>query len=131
MTILWSFSYNSSEKLHGKKFGSHNMTVLYPCYNKVCYKGTALCMKLYGTALCMELYGTALCMELYGTALCMELYGTQHHSGLSCRPYTKVVPLWLFVSPFTFRMASLLHLTLCMLDNFPCFCCRFAYLFQN
>ena len=28
-----------------KKFGSHNMTVLYPnpCYNEVCYKGIALC----------------------------------------------------------------------------------------
>ena len=25
------------------KFGSNNMTVFYPfCYNKVCYKGTAL-----------------------------------------------------------------------------------------
>ena len=44
MTILWSFSYNSFVKFHGKKFGSHNMTVLYPnlCYNKVCYKGSAL-----------------------------------------------------------------------------------------
>ena len=31
----WSFSYNSSVKLHGKKFGSNNRTVLYPnlCYN--------------------------------------------------------------------------------------------------
>ena len=68
-TILWSFSYNPFEnsrlkkleiatwlsyiqiifvnsfiKLHGKKIGNHNMTVLYPkpCYNKVCYKGSAL-----------------------------------------------------------------------------------------
>ena len=40
-----SFSYNSVVKFHIKmKNGSHNMTVLYPnlCYNKVCYKGTAL-----------------------------------------------------------------------------------------
>ena len=46
ITILWSFSYNSFVKLHGKKFGSHNMTLLYPnlCYNEVCYKGTALYM---------------------------------------------------------------------------------------
>ena len=31
-------------KFHGKKSGSHNMTVLYPnsCYNEVCYTGTAL-----------------------------------------------------------------------------------------
>ena len=44
MTIIWSFSYNSFVKFHGKKFGSHNMTVLYsnPCFNEVCYKGTAL-----------------------------------------------------------------------------------------
>ena len=25
MTILWSFSYNSFVRFHGKKFGSHNM----------------------------------------------------------------------------------------------------------
>ena len=37
----WSFSYNSFVKLYGKKFGSHNMTVLYP---NLCYKGTALYM---------------------------------------------------------------------------------------
>ena len=30
--------------MHGKKFESHNMTVLYPnqYYNKVCYKKTTL-----------------------------------------------------------------------------------------
>ena len=44
MTMQWSFSYNSFVKFHVKKFGSHNMTVLYPnlCYNEpheVCYKG--------------------------------------------------------------------------------------------
>ena len=34
MHILWSFSYNSFVKFLGKKFGSHNMTMLYPspCY---------------------------------------------------------------------------------------------------
>ena len=44
MTIQWSFSYDSFVKFHAKKFGSHNITVLYPnlCYNKVCYKGTIL-----------------------------------------------------------------------------------------
>ena len=44
MTILWSFSYNSFVKFHGKIFSSHNVTVLYSnlWYNKVCYKGTAL-----------------------------------------------------------------------------------------
>ena len=30
MVISWSFSDNSFIKLHGKKIGSHNMTVLYP-----------------------------------------------------------------------------------------------------
>ena len=32
------------EKFHGKTFGSHNMTLLYPnpCYNVLCYKGTTL-----------------------------------------------------------------------------------------
>ena len=30
MTILWSFSYNSFIKFHGKKFGSHSMAVSYP-----------------------------------------------------------------------------------------------------
>ena len=29
MTMIWSFSYNSFVKLHGKKYGSYNMTVLY------------------------------------------------------------------------------------------------------
>ena len=45
MIILWSFSYNSFIKFPWeKKFGNHNMAVLYPnlCYNEVCYKGTAL-----------------------------------------------------------------------------------------
>ena len=44
MTMKWSFSYNSFVKFHGKKFGSHNTTMLYPnpCYKKVCYKGTTL-----------------------------------------------------------------------------------------
>ena len=38
MTIKWSFSYNSFVKFHDKKFGSHNITVLYPNLhsNKVC-----------------------------------------------------------------------------------------------
>ena len=42
--ISWSFSYNSFVKFYGKKFGSHNATVLYPnlCYNKMCCKGTVL-----------------------------------------------------------------------------------------
>ena len=49
MTILWSFSYNSCIKFTGKKIGCHNMTVLYPnpCYNEVCYKGTALYCVVY------------------------------------------------------------------------------------
>ena len=44
MTISWSSSYNSFVKFHGKKFGSQNMTVLYPnpCYIEVCYNGTVL-----------------------------------------------------------------------------------------
>ena len=44
MTILWSFSYNSFVKFHGKKFGIHNITLLYPnlCYNEMCYKGTEM-----------------------------------------------------------------------------------------
>ena len=44
MTISWSFSYNYFVKFHGKTFGSPNMTMLYLnlCYNKVCYKETAL-----------------------------------------------------------------------------------------
>ena len=48
MTIKWSFSYNSFVKFHGKKFGGHNMTMLYqnPSYNKVCYKGTAVYIAL-------------------------------------------------------------------------------------
>ena len=42
MTIKWSFSYNSFVKFHGKK--NWDITLLYPnpCYNEVCYKGTAL-----------------------------------------------------------------------------------------
>ena len=42
--ISLSFSYKSIIKLNGKKFESHNMTMLYPnlCYNKACYKKTAL-----------------------------------------------------------------------------------------
>ena len=39
MTILWSFSYYSFVKFHGKLFGNHNMTCLY---RNLCYKGTAL-----------------------------------------------------------------------------------------
>ena len=48
MTMKWSFSYNSFIKFHGKKFGSHNMTVLYPnpCFNEVCYKEIALYISL-------------------------------------------------------------------------------------
>ena len=44
MTISWSFSNNSFVKFHGQKLESHNMTTLYPnpCYNEVCYIGTAL-----------------------------------------------------------------------------------------
>ena len=44
MIISWSFSCNSFVKFQGKKFGSHNMTLLYPnpCYNEVCYIETAL-----------------------------------------------------------------------------------------
>ena len=36
MTILWSFSYNSFVKIHGKKNWDHNITALYPkwCYIK-------------------------------------------------------------------------------------------------
>ena len=36
-------------KFHGKKFGSHSMTVIYPnrCYKEVCYKGTALYMNIH------------------------------------------------------------------------------------
>ena len=29
MTMLWSFSYNSFVIFHGKKYGRHNMTMLY------------------------------------------------------------------------------------------------------
>ena len=44
MTIVWSFFYTSFVKFHGKIFGSHKMTMLYPnlCYNKVCGKGRSL-----------------------------------------------------------------------------------------
>ena len=40
MTMSWSFSCNSFVKFHGKKFGIHNMSVLYPnpSYNEVCYR---------------------------------------------------------------------------------------------
>ena len=58
MTIyVWSISYNSFVKLHGKKiwygkkFGSHNMTVLNvylnPCYNEMFYKVNALYCEIY------------------------------------------------------------------------------------
>ena len=44
MTILWLFSYISFVKFHGKKFGSHHMTMLNPnlCYIEMYYKGMAL-----------------------------------------------------------------------------------------
>ena len=44
MTISWSFFYNSFVKFHGKNNWEPQMTILYPnpCYNEVCYKGTAL-----------------------------------------------------------------------------------------
>ena len=29
-TISWSFSYYSFVEFHGKRIGSHNMTMLYP-----------------------------------------------------------------------------------------------------
>ena len=40
----WSFLFNLFVKFHGNKYVSHNMAMLYPnpCYNEVCYKGTAL-----------------------------------------------------------------------------------------
>ena len=42
MTILWSFSFNSFVKFHGKKNREHyNISTVNPCYNEVCYKGTA------------------------------------------------------------------------------------------
>ena len=52
MTMKWSFSYNSFVKFNSKNFGSNNMTMLYPipCYNDVCYKGTApyyICVDKY------------------------------------------------------------------------------------
>ena len=45
MTILWSFSYSAFLKFHGKN-GNYSMTMLCPNqnYNKVCYKGTELCI---------------------------------------------------------------------------------------
>ena len=45
--MKWSFFYKSFVKSHCKKYESH-MTVLYlnPCYNEVCYKGTALYPKV-------------------------------------------------------------------------------------
>ena len=44
MIILWSFTIIPLQNSMVKKFGSHSMTLLYPdlCYNKACYKGTAL-----------------------------------------------------------------------------------------
>ena len=41
-----SFSHSSLKNSRINKFGSHNITVVYPnlCYNKMCYKGTALCI---------------------------------------------------------------------------------------
>ena len=46
MTVIWSFSYNSFVKFHGKKIGSHYMArfFLNPCNNEVCYKGSLPCM---------------------------------------------------------------------------------------
>ena len=43
MTISWSFRFPLI-LFHGKKFGCHNMNMLYPnsCYNEVCYNGTVL-----------------------------------------------------------------------------------------
>ena len=37
LVVSLSFSINSSLKFHGKNFGSHSMTLLYPnlCYNEV------------------------------------------------------------------------------------------------
>ena len=48
MTFLWSFSYNALVGFHGKIFGSHNMTVLYPnlCYNEACYKEATLYLSI-------------------------------------------------------------------------------------
>ena len=43
MTITWSFSYNCCVKLLRKKFGSHNMTVLYP---NLCYKKSTLSLPI-------------------------------------------------------------------------------------
>ena len=53
MTILWSFSYNYFVKLHSKKNGNLNMTVLYQnlCYNEVCYIRIAM---YFETALLMS-----------------------------------------------------------------------------
>ena len=45
MTIKWSFSYNSFVKFHGKEIWEPQPDRgIYPnpCYNEVCYKGTAL-----------------------------------------------------------------------------------------
>ena len=43
MTMEWSFSYNFLVKFNYEKFGSSNMTVLYPNlhFNEACYKGAA------------------------------------------------------------------------------------------
>ena len=43
--ILWSVSYNSYVKFHGKNIGSHKMTMLYSnmfLYNEVCDRGITL-----------------------------------------------------------------------------------------
>ena len=49
MTILWLFPIFPLNSYRVEGFGSHNLTVLYPnpCYDKMCYKGTALyCYKV-------------------------------------------------------------------------------------
>ena len=44
MTMKCSFSYNPFVKFHGKKFlePEHDRLYRNQCYQKVCYKGTAL-----------------------------------------------------------------------------------------
>ena len=41
-----------------QKFGSPNMTVLYPipCYNEVCYIGTVLFVKLCQSSFCIHVH---------------------------------------------------------------------------
>ena len=50
MTFARKFSYDPFVKFYSKKFGSHNMVILYPnpFYNKVCYKGTAVYLYFAG-----------------------------------------------------------------------------------